>query len=371
MFRTEEEMQGLVHDRPELVTSGIPEINPEFCPDTPQMVSLGREIPLASGPVDNLFVDTNAILTFVECKRYSDARIKREVYPQALNYASDLQAQLIHYDHEGFHEEFFKLVRAAQGNEFTNLASVIRSLSTDKVIDGKNTAEWQRQFPHRLERNIKNGICRVIILCAPAPNNAFAYRSIRNLMQLMAFSEQSGTKYDLMLMDLRELHGDYIAKIIWRRYAALPQIPLVAEYSRDTSAGIDAMKSREERLSSQAKETLNAILAELSTMGVMATENTHGYGLKWEKSKKSLYVQIQIQSGGLSVIRHQIRSGEELYSKLVSGNTPEALGELNYKVERKASSSIGDGVMFEIVITPTLSRDVGSLATTISDIAIR
>jgi hypothetical protein len=103
LFSNEDSMQAAIHSRPDLVLSGIPEINPQFCPDAPGLLSLGREISLSSGPIDNLFIDVNAVLTFVECKRYSDNRIKREVYPQALNYASDLQNLLANYNREEFH----------------------------------------------------------------------------------------------------------------------------------------------------------------------------------------------------------------------------------------------------------------------------
>lgn len=83
MFETEAELQQLVHDNPELILNGIPEINPAYCPDTPGLLlSLSREVPLSSGFVDNLFIDVNGIITLVECKRYSDSRIKREVYSQ-------------------------------------------------------------------------------------------------------------------------------------------------------------------------------------------------------------------------------------------------------------------------------------------------
>ena len=143
MFRFETELQKLVHEKPELVLSGIPEVNPEHCPDTPMMVSLGTEIGLDSGPVDNLFIDTNAIFTFVECKRYSDSRIKREVYPQALNYASDLQSRLIHYEGEEFIEQLFLVLRRGKETKYHSLEDVISALSTDPVIEGKNRrSDW-------------------------------------------------------------------------------------------------------------------------------------------------------------------------------------------------------------------------------------
>ena len=64
MFDSEDKLQKLVHENPEIILSGIPEIDPQYCPDTPSIVSLGREIPLASGPVDNLYLDTCTSLSF-------------------------------------------------------------------------------------------------------------------------------------------------------------------------------------------------------------------------------------------------------------------------------------------------------------------
>jgi len=46
MFKTEFQLQELVHNNPDIILAGIPGINPELCPATPRMLSLGREIPL-------------------------------------------------------------------------------------------------------------------------------------------------------------------------------------------------------------------------------------------------------------------------------------------------------------------------------------
>jgi hypothetical protein len=58
MFKNESEFQELIHNNPGIVLSGIPEVDPNLCPDTPTIASLGREVSLASGPIDNLYIDT-------------------------------------------------------------------------------------------------------------------------------------------------------------------------------------------------------------------------------------------------------------------------------------------------------------------------
>jgi hypothetical protein len=361
-------MQAAIHSRPDLVLSGIPEINPQFCPDAPGLLSLGREISLSSGPIDNLFIDVNAVLTFVECKRYSDNRIKREVYPQALNYASDLQNLLANYNREEFHAAFCDLISSAKGGGYRNLEEVLAELGKDPILEGKNTEEWRRQFLERFEYNIKSGVCRVVLLCAPTPNNVFNYRAVRNLMQLMSFSEHSASRYDLVLMDLREERDALVSRIVWRRYAALPQIPLIVEAVRDTSAGIDRMKEREAKLPEEVRQLLGQLLESLSEKDLIAVENTGGYALKSEDTKKSVYVQINVRERGLSVVRHQIRPPERLYTTLEADESLPALNGLDATIKRKPSS-LGSGSLFEIEFALKPGASLGNAENAIIELA--
>lgn len=372
MFSTEDAMQASVHSNPQLILSGIPEINPVFCPDSPGLISLGREIQLASGPIDNLFIDANAVLTFVECKRYCDSRLKREVYPQALNYASDLQSQLIHFTGDEFPREFMGILASAQQAPFENINQLMEALEQDQLITERNidTREWRRQFRERLEYNVKAGICRVVILCAPAPNSTFNYRSVRNLIQLMTFSEQSTARYDLLLMDLREEMDTLLSRIIWRRYAALPQIPLVARSSRDTSASIGRMKQREDELPQTDKAVLDGFLRALEEHGLMAVENTFGYAIKSEKTKRSIYTQITMKDGAWTIVRNQIRPPEPLYCRLDANEALPEVDGLEARIIEKRSS-IGSGKLFDIEIQPRPTDPTERLIRAVLDLAIR
>ncbi|WP_369601040.1 hypothetical protein AAIA72_14650 [Hahella sp. SMD15-11] len=369
MFKTESELQARLHLDPQLVLSGLPDINPEFCPDAPGLVSLGREIQLSSGAIDNLFIDINAVLTFVECKRYSDSRLKREVYPQVINYASDLQNQLIHYNGKVFQKRFGDLISTASNACYKNLDAVMHALSKDPILEGKKVSEWRQQFLERLEFNVKNGVCRVIILCAPEPNSVFNYRAVRNLMQLMTFSECSTSRYDLVLMDLREEHDNLVSKIIWRRYSALPQIPLVAESIRDISAGIDRMKEREEGLPPDRRVLIDRLLEALSDYGLVAVENTKGYALMDADTRKSVYTSIAIRDQDWTVVRHQIRPPESLYELEANGHT-DILDGFNFTIQRKRSA-LAPGKLYQIEIAPDASTDINRLAHVINQIARR
>ena len=55
------------------------------------IVSLGREIPTAAGPIDNLFLSRNGYLVVVETKLWSNPEARRQVVAQLLDYAAQLR----------------------------------------------------------------------------------------------------------------------------------------------------------------------------------------------------------------------------------------------------------------------------------------
>ena len=362
-FADEFDLQAAIHANPVLILQGIPDIDPEFCKDSPRLVSLGREVPLSSGPIDNLFVDVNGILTFVECKLYSNAGVKRNVYPQALNYASDLSAQLANFDGQEFVNEFSGVVAKAGEAAFANLKELMEELAKDDILERTDESEWRRQFPVRLERNVKQGLCRIIILCAPAPKQPFNYSAVRNLMQIMTFSESSSAGYDLILMDLRAAQ-DNAARIVWRRHASLPQIPLVAQSVRDTAAAIERAQSLESNFAEPVARRLDELVDQLALAGIVVSQNTRGYVLKREDTRKSTYVEIGIKEQGWEIVRYQIRAREEFYGKVKSGDTFEWL-EVDCQIEQSSKVS---NEMYKITIQPEF-YDAHSLVNAIKRIA--
>ena len=350
MFESEEELQKLVHERPELILSGIPEIDPQYCPDTPFIVSLGREVPLNSGPIDNLYVDTNAIVTFVECKRYGDSRIKRDVYAQAINYAADLRSMLIHYSGQGFLDEFYRVISRSQDAPYKSFDELMEKLSQDTILEGKNVDDWAEQFRARLENNIKNGVFRILIVCGPTPDNAFSYSTVRNLMQLMDFSESHENKYDLILMDLRADGEGYVSKMIWRNFSVLPQIPLFAKATRDNSAGIESMRNRYANMPTNLREQLEDLLRYLDNNGVYLVENTQGFSAYSQKVKKALYTRVSIEDKSWTVLRHQIRRAETLFSLIEDEELNSQISTMPYTLEAKTSPRFG--TTYDITLRP-------------------
>ncbi len=359
MFNAESDLQELVHLKPEIVLGGIPEISPDYCNDVPPVLSLGRETPLKSGPIDNLFIDANGILTLVECKLYRDSRLKRDVYSQAINYAADLHTMLHGFNDATFIDELFRIVSRSKGFGYKTFDEILAALAKAPILQAKDIGNWQTQFKDRLVFNIKNRRVRIIILCGPSPGTTFSEGPVRNLMQLMGYGGENAP-YDLLLMDIRETQSDgYASKIIWRRYAPLPQIELFASMSRDNTLGVEAMKEVRDLMAaknSAAEESLMRLLSLLSENGYFVAENTSGLAI-YRNDKKSIFTLIKIEETGWKIVRHQLRKGEPLYPHIEAKTLPQHLGGQQVKIISKQSSASGTaGVMYEIVITPDYDR---------------
>ena len=360
MFKTERDLQELVHMKPQIVLGGIPEISPDYCKDVPPVLSLGRETPLNSGPIDNLFIDANGILTLVECKRYCDSRLKRDVYSQAINYAADLHNMLHSFNGAAFIDEFFRIVSRSDGIEYKTFDELLAALAKAPILQTKDIDNWRTQFKDRLEFNIKSRLFRIIILCGPSPDSTFSVGPVRNLMQLMRFAEKENANYDLLLMDIRETLSDgYASKIIWRRYAPLPQIELFASLSRDNTRGIEAMKELRDLMAAKnkaAEESLMRLLILLNENGYFVEENTNGLAI-YRNDKRSIFTLIKMEESGWKIVRHQLRKGEPLYPQIEAKMLPPHLGGQQVKINEKQSSASGTaGVMYEIVITPVYDQ---------------
>ncbi len=64
----------------------VEDIDPGFTP----LVPVGREIPTAVGPMDNLYISPQGLLTLVEAKLWRNPQARREVVGQILDYAKEI-----------------------------------------------------------------------------------------------------------------------------------------------------------------------------------------------------------------------------------------------------------------------------------------
>lgn len=195
----------------------------------------------------------------------------------------------------------------------------------------------------------------------------------------MTFSESGNSKYDLILMDLREKQGACQAQMIWRRYCPLPQIPLIANSIRATERGIKEMKKRFSKLSSESQATLKNFRNDSRDAGIKTVEKSMGYSLHDIGTNKSMFISIEVDQDTWFIRRHQIRNDDALFADMGSddvritvttvkawaaGATRDALERVaeRYKVFGKPSEINGvRGVMYEVLIYPSSETDIPAL----------
>lgn len=229
---SEKDYENTVHTFPSIILKAIPEIESD---GELTLTSLGCQVPANGNSIDNLFVDSNGVLTIVECKLFSNEELKREVYSQILHYASFLQNKF----------------QTAPGN-FKDLLLKHISPSDENDASGadlKNLASKNEEFWTALEHNTKNGIFRLVILIGPESENPTnQWGKLNTLIDVMNFAENKTNTYDLILMEMNpstansknaffarssetpELalkilkYDDFYSRILWRRFFRLPEL---------------------------------------------------------------------------------------------------------------------------------------------------
>ena len=370
-FSEESELQELIHRQPQVLQDGIPDISPRLSSQAGRWVALGREAKIDGYYADNLFVDINGIVTIVECKRYGDSRLKRDVYAQTMNYASGLRAEFQSCPDESFTDEFFELISSG-GSEYCDWGSfdeLVEELRSDEILENNKTSLWEQQFRRRLHRNLRRGIFRIIILCAP-PRSAQSFKAdaVSNLMEMMSYSERENSPYELLLMDIRRSHDappsenpvehtDYRSRIIWRRHTSLPEVPLVRDAKRDTTEGINKMNERREAVEENnevARKRLEAFSENLKERGYTFKETTVGEKI-YRDSSLYMHLEYDPEHADWQLVRVQVREREELFDYCHNGTLQEKLEEQfgwtgEVESERKDSSDT-----FQITLRPDYS----------------
>lgn len=334
-FSNEDELQEAIHADPTLVQEGIPELDPKSVEDVARWVPLAREVRMDRGNADNLFLDINGIVTIVECKMYHNSELKRDVYAQLMSYAAQLRSKLHSFEGQDFVDEFFNVIEASKSESFdwNSFAEIIAELKKDDVLANANAdvERWENEFKTRLRENIRRGNFRLIILSGESNTSAFPAENIQNLMQLMSYSEHNSLSYDLLLMDIRsqdETSKDapeqprtpsYKSQIIWRRYSPLPEVPIVAQSSRDHSEAIEKMRQTKDKIEQEnptAWNCLDSFLKHVKEGGFRLKEDTTGESI--HRDGNSTYTRIKYDENELRwrLERHQIGPAEsELFKR--------------------------------------------------------
>lgn len=160
-YDSEDLLQSLIEKYPELLAGD--QINPE---EPTRWIMVKREAGVPGGEqqgdrwaIDHLLLDQNAVPTFVETKRSSDTRIRREVVGQMLDYAANAQR----YWPVG---HIRSVTEAQYGGAERAAAVVMELLGFESGVD---VAADLEAYWTKVEDNLRHGRLRLIFIADRLP----------------------------------------------------------------------------------------------------------------------------------------------------------------------------------------------------------
>jgi hypothetical protein len=191
------ERQTLLQRNPDLLPGD------QIDPDDPcRWMLIKREMPVPDPvtgtgrwSIDFLFIDQNAVPTFVECKRYTDTRARREVIGQVLEYVANAQR-----DWSG--ELLHSVAEATVKENSRTLEGCVREL---QVADFKTT----ESFFAKAEDHLKNAVVRIVFFLEQAP---------QELKRLVEFLNSQMISSDVLLVEARQYEKNGLKIVAPRLY---------------------------------------------------------------------------------------------------------------------------------------------------------
>lgn len=185
-FESEADLQRLLERYSDLLPGD------EVDPDEPRRwLFVGREVGVPGGEgepdwwsLDHLFLDQDGIPTFVECKRASDTRARREVVAQMLDYAANGTA---YWELDRLRQ----LAAESAKNAKESLEDRIRALTGDEA---EVEAYWQK-----VDANLRAGRVRLMFVADEVP---------RELRRLVEFLNQQMPNVDVLALEMRQFVAD-------------------------------------------------------------------------------------------------------------------------------------------------------------------
>lgn len=187
MYTQEEILQALVARYPDLLPGD------QIDPDRPRRwLLVRREMGVADGKnatdrwsLDHLFLDQDAIPTFVECKRSQDTRVRREVVAQMLDYAAN---GIVYWSID-------RLRQAAAESAAANGTTLDESVSD--LIDTEDKDLIQAYWD-KLEANLKDGIVRLLFVADLIP---------KELRRLVEFLNDKLLDVEVLAVEIKQFQG--------------------------------------------------------------------------------------------------------------------------------------------------------------------
>lgn len=198
-YDSEDLLQSLIAEYPELLAGD--QINPD---EPVRWILIKREAGVPGGEqqgarwaTDHLLLDQNAIPTFVETKRSSDTRIRREIVGQMLDYAANAQRY--------WPADHIRSMSAIQHGEPEAADAVmikLLDLEPTENVGAEIEAYWAR-----VEENLHNGRVRLIFVADRLP---------AELRRVIEFLNDQMDKAEVLGIELVQYAGSNIKALVPR-----------------------------------------------------------------------------------------------------------------------------------------------------------
>lgn len=194
----ESALQQLIRDNPEVLP--LDDLGESIAP----LLVVGRETALANGLADIIAVDSDGLITIIECKLDRNSEVKRTVIGQVLGYASYLWGMTYAQFETAVARKYFDSDQCHR----TDLRSVPLDNAMQMFIKEQSSGEgWNGEaFRDQLETNLRNGRFRLIIVVDKV--NDEMQRTVEYL------NACTGPNFDILCAELRYFESGQIHLLV-------------------------------------------------------------------------------------------------------------------------------------------------------------
>lgn len=269
-YESEDLLQRLVESHPEILVGE--QIDPD---NPPRWLLIEREvgIPDREGgsnrwAIDHLLLDQNGRPTFVEVKRSSDTRIRREVVGQMLDYAANAKVY--------WPEDRIRALAAEASGGLEALELKLREFLSDgdeEVVEPDTEAYWTA-----VERHLRNGEVRLLFVADSIPTE---------LRRIIEFLNEHMPLVEVLGIEIRQYEGQAVRALV-------PRVIGQTEFARQqkSSTSRSSKKTTREEFLAECSGRIRDFFVELFDSAVKA-----GYEIVW--GTKGFSIRFPLASGSL------------------------------------------------------------------------
>jgi len=268
-YASEDLLQKLVNDHPDILVGE--QIDPD---NPPRWLIIQREagIPDREGgsdrwSIDHLLLDQNGRPTFVEVKRSSDTRIRREVVGQMLDYAANAKVY--------WPEDRIRAMAAATCGSLEALEDRLREFLGSSDMDDEVDIEG---YWDSVERHLRNGEVRLLFVSDSIPTE---------LRRIIEFLNEHMPLIEVLGVEIRQYEGPNIRALV-------PRVIGQTEFARQQRPGKPrtGTKTTREAFLSQFQGQVQTFFADALDLA-----EAEGYVVSW--GVRSFTLRLPAKSGGL------------------------------------------------------------------------